>query len=51
MEGNKMAEFAMLTLSSMKAANKEFFVRAFHRSRYTSAITDMLVYLLPSSAR
>jgi hypothetical protein len=50
MEGNKMAEFAMLTLSSMKAVNKEFFASAFHRSRYASAVTDMLVYLLPSSA-
>lgn len=47
MDGDKQAEFAMLAISSMKAANKEFFKEAYFSSKYASAIANVIMYMFP----
>lgn len=48
MEGDKMAEFAMLAFTTMKAASEgKFFQTAFNQSKYGNALGDLLIYMCP----
>jgi len=46
MVGTREAELAALTLTNMKAANKEVFKRTIESSKYASAVTDLVFFLI-----
>ena len=46
LEGDRAAEFAALILSSMKAANRDHFVKVLNSSKYTAAVTDLVFFLV-----
>lgn len=46
MEGDREAEMAMLILASMKATNREEFLKVYNTSKYVTPLTDLLFFLL-----